>query len=131
MQDCKVFFKLHVLANQNYDSSTAVLCDWRRVYRHWNGGKSVVHEIRCHLLVSTLSLYIYLLLHCNEGQRLAIKSLSNCMKFERLAPIIQRCCVIGGGFIGIEMVENLRHMKYDVTLIDVADQIMTPMDKCV
>lgn len=37
--------------------------------------------------------------------------------------------VIGGGFIGVEMAENLRHMKLDVTLVDVADQIMTPMDK--
>lgn len=43
----------------------------------------------------------------------------------------QHVCVIGGGFIGIEMAENLRHLKYDVTMIDVADQIMTPMDRCV
>lgn len=44
-------------------------------------------------------------------------------------PNAKHVCVIGGGFIGIEMAENLRHLNYDVTMIDVADQVMTPMDR--
>ena len=37
--------------------------------------------------------------------------------------------VIGGGFIGIEMAENLRERGVDVTLVEMADQIMTPLDR--
>lgn len=36
--------------------------------------------------------------------------------------------VIGGGFIGVEMVENLRERGIDVTLIEMANQVMTPLD---
>lgn len=37
--------------------------------------------------------------------------------------------VIGGGFIGIEMAENLRERGVDVTLVEMADQVMTPLDR--
>ncbi|ERJ12828.1 CoA-disulfide reductase [Haloplasma contractile] len=36
--------------------------------------------------------------------------------------------VIGGGFIGVEMAENLAHRGVEVTLVDLADQIMAPFD---
>ena len=36
--------------------------------------------------------------------------------------------VIGGGFIGIEMAENLNHLGMDVTLVEMADQVMAPID---
>ncbi|MBU5675366.1 CoA-disulfide reductase [Alkaliphilus sp. MSJ-5] len=36
--------------------------------------------------------------------------------------------VIGGGFIGIEMAENLHHKGIHVTLVEAADQIMGPID---
>lgn len=36
--------------------------------------------------------------------------------------------VIGGGFIGIEMAENLRHRGMHVTIVEAADQIMGPID---
>lgn len=36
--------------------------------------------------------------------------------------------VIGGGFIGIEMAENLHHRGVKVTLVEMANQIMTPID---
>lgn len=36
--------------------------------------------------------------------------------------------VIGGGFIGIEMAENLHHKGIDVRLVEAADQIMGPID---
>lgn len=37
--------------------------------------------------------------------------------------------VIGGGFIGIEMAENLRERGVDVTLVEMAEQVMTPLDR--
>lgn len=40
----------------------------------------------------------------------------------------KRASVIGGGFIGIEMAENLHHLGLHVTLIEMAKQIMAPID---
>lgn len=39
-----------------------------------------------------------------------------------------RAVVVGGGFIGLEMVENLVHRGFDVTLIELADQVLPPID---
>lgn len=36
--------------------------------------------------------------------------------------------VVGGGFIGLEMVENLRHKGLDIHLVEAADQVMTALD---
>jgi NADPH-dependent 2,4-dienoyl-CoA reductase/sulfur reductase-like enzyme/rhodanese-related sulfurtransferase len=43
-------------------------------------------------------------------------------------PIGKRAVVIGGGFIGLEMVENLVHQGFKVTLLELADQILAPLD---
>jgi NADPH-dependent 2,4-dienoyl-CoA reductase/sulfur reductase-like enzyme/rhodanese-related sulfurtransferase len=40
-----------------------------------------------------------------------------------------RAVVVGGGFIGLEMTENLRHRGLDVTLVELLDQVMPPFDK--
>jgi NADPH-dependent 2,4-dienoyl-CoA reductase/sulfur reductase-like enzyme/rhodanese-related sulfurtransferase len=42
--------------------------------------------------------------------------------------IKKRAVVIGGGFIGLEMAENLVHLGLDVTLIQRGDQIIAPID---
>jgi len=39
-----------------------------------------------------------------------------------------RAVVIGGGFIGLEMTENLVHRGFDVTLLEMADQVLGPLD---
>ncbi len=41
----------------------------------------------------------------------------------------RRAAVIGGGFIGIEMAENLSERGLHVTLIEKLDQVMSPLDK--
>ena len=40
----------------------------------------------------------------------------------------QRAVVVGGGFIGLEMVENLVHRGLEVTLIERLNQVMPPLD---
>jgi NADPH-dependent 2,4-dienoyl-CoA reductase/sulfur reductase-like enzyme/peroxiredoxin family protein/TusA-related sulfurtransferase/rhodanese-related sulfurtransferase len=40
----------------------------------------------------------------------------------------RRAAVIGGGFIGLEIAENLKHAGLDVSLIEGSDQVMPPMD---
>ncbi len=39
-----------------------------------------------------------------------------------------RAVVVGGGYIGLEMVENLVHRGMDVTLLELLDQVMAQMD---
>ena len=41
---------------------------------------------------------------------------------------VKTAAVIGGGFIGLEMAENLRHAGLEVTLIEALDQVMAPLD---
>jgi NADPH-dependent 2,4-dienoyl-CoA reductase/sulfur reductase-like enzyme/rhodanese-related sulfurtransferase len=40
----------------------------------------------------------------------------------------KRAVVVGGGFIGLEMVENLVHRGLDVTVIEKLNQVMPPLD---
>ena len=40
-----------------------------------------------------------------------------------------RAVVIGGGFIGLEMVENLVHRGFEVTLVEMIDQILPMIDQ--
>jgi NADPH-dependent 2,4-dienoyl-CoA reductase/sulfur reductase-like enzyme/rhodanese-related sulfurtransferase len=39
-----------------------------------------------------------------------------------------RAVVVGGGFIGLEMAENLVHLGIDVTLVEMLDQVLPPVD---
>jgi len=40
----------------------------------------------------------------------------------------QRALVVGAGFIGLELVENLRHRGMEVTLVEMLDQVLPAMD---
>ena len=40
----------------------------------------------------------------------------------------RRAVVVGGGFIGLEMAENLVHRGIEVTIVEMADQLMPPLD---
>ncbi|EOW9154040.1 NADH oxidase, putative [Vibrio cholerae] len=41
----------------------------------------------------------------------------------------EHATVVGGGFIGLEMMEAFHHLGIKVTLIEMADQVMTPVDR--
>ena len=41
---------------------------------------------------------------------------------------VKRAVVIGGGFIGLEMAENLHDAGAEVTVVEMADQVMAPID---
>ena len=41
---------------------------------------------------------------------------------------VKRAVIIGGGFIGLEMAENLHETGAEVAVIEMADQVMAPMD---
>ena len=42
---------------------------------------------------------------------------------------IRRAVVIGGGFIGLETAENLVHAGFEVTLVEMLDQVLAPLDR--
>ena len=42
---------------------------------------------------------------------------------------VRRAVVVGGGFIGLEMAENLVHIGFDVTLVELLDQVLAPLDR--
>ncbi len=41
---------------------------------------------------------------------------------------VKTAAVIGGGFIGLEMAENLKHAGLEVSIIEMLDQVMAPID---
>jgi NADPH-dependent 2,4-dienoyl-CoA reductase/sulfur reductase-like enzyme/peroxiredoxin family protein/TusA-related sulfurtransferase/rhodanese-related sulfurtransferase len=41
---------------------------------------------------------------------------------------VKRALVVGGGFIGLEMAENLAHAGLQVSLVEMLDQVMAPLD---
>lgn len=40
-----------------------------------------------------------------------------------------KAVIVGGGFIGIEMAENLHHRGFEISLVEMANQIMTNLDR--
>jgi NADPH-dependent 2,4-dienoyl-CoA reductase/sulfur reductase-like enzyme len=62
-----------------------------------------------------------------------IFSLRNVPDIDRIKEVvdagIRQAVVVGGGFIGLEMVENLRRRGLDVALVELLDQVMPPLDK--
>lgn len=41
---------------------------------------------------------------------------------------VKRAVIVGAGFIGLEMAENLHYRGIQVTVVEMADQVMTPVD---
>ena len=48
--------------------------------------------------------------------------------FQTLRPRT-RAVVVGGGFIGLETAENLVHRGFEVTLVEMLDQVLAPLDR--
>jgi len=48
--------------------------------------------------------------------------------FQTVRPT-RRAVVVGGGFIGLEMAENLVHRGFEVTVVEMADQVLAPLDR--
>ena len=47
--------------------------------------------------------------------------------FQTVRPA-RHAVVIGAGFIGLEMAENLTHRGFEVTVVELADQVLAPLD---
>ena len=47
--------------------------------------------------------------------------------FQTVRPAMH-AVVVGAGFIGLEMAENLAHRGFEVTVVEMADQVLAPLD---
>jgi NADPH-dependent 2,4-dienoyl-CoA reductase/sulfur reductase-like enzyme/rhodanese-related sulfurtransferase len=62
-----------------------------------------------------------------EGHPLEPSGIDSYTGFQTVLPA-KRAVVVGGGFIGLEMAENLIHLGLQVTILQRGDQVMSPMD---
>ncbi|KAL9645676.1 hypothetical protein ABK040_003409 [Willaertia magna] len=60
---------------------------------------------------------------------LTLRTLEDMDRIKELVDSSKRCCIIGGGFIGLEVAEAITHKGIKVDLVELLDQIMPPMDK--
>lgn len=58
----------------------------------------------------------------------SLRNLDDMDKIKAVAEGSKSAVVIGGGYIGLEMTESLRHMGIDVVLVELAPQVMGPAD---
>ncbi len=57
-----------------------------------------------------------------------LRTIPDSHKLKAAARNAKRAVIIGGGFIGLEMAENLARLNLDVTIIEMANQVMPPLD---
>ena len=57
-----------------------------------------------------------------------LAGMNNYSGFQTVRPK-NHAVIIGGGFIGLETAENLIHRGFDVTVLEMGDQILAPIDQ--
>lgn len=57
-----------------------------------------------------------------------LRTIPDSHKLKAAAKAARRAVIIGAGFIGLEMAENLAGLGLEVTLIEMAQQVMPPLD---
>ena len=58
-----------------------------------------------------------------------LRSLQDMDRLKAASADAHRVVVIGAGFIGLEMVEQFIHLKKEVALVELLDQLLPPLDK--
>ncbi|MBW7864907.1 MAG: DsrE/DsrF/DrsH-like family protein [Candidatus Hydrogenedentes bacterium] len=61
-----------------------------------------------------------------------VHTLNNLEDMDRIAAAargVKKACVVGAGFIGLELAENLRHLGLEVSVVEILDQVLGPMDR--
>jgi NADPH-dependent 2,4-dienoyl-CoA reductase/sulfur reductase-like enzyme/rhodanese-related sulfurtransferase len=65
----------------------------------------------------------------DDARIFTLRSLQNMDRIKAAAVAAQSVAVIGAGFIGLEMVEQFVRMGKKVTLIELLDQVLPPLDR--
>jgi NADPH-dependent 2,4-dienoyl-CoA reductase/sulfur reductase-like enzyme/rhodanese-related sulfurtransferase len=58
----------------------------------------------------------------------ALRTIPDSHKIKAAAAQAKQALILGGGFIGLEMAENLIGLGLDVTLLELAEQLLPPLD---
>ncbi len=64
----------------------------------------------------------------NSERVFVLNHLSDMDRIMERLPQSKHACVIGAGFIGLELTENLKHRGLEVTLVEMQDHVMPRMD---
>ncbi|MCX8065441.1 MAG: FAD-dependent oxidoreductase [Candidatus Hydrogenedentes bacterium] len=64
----------------------------------------------------------------NSDRVFVLNHLSDMDRIMKALPGAKHACVIGAGFIGLELTENLKHRGLEVTLVEMLDHVMPRMD---
>lgn len=65
----------------------------------------------------------------DDPRILTLRSLQDMDRIKAASASVQNVAVIGAGFIGLEMAEQFVHLKKKVTLVEMLDQLLPPLDK--
>ncbi|HWR62753.1 MAG TPA: FAD-dependent oxidoreductase [Clostridia bacterium] len=67
----------------------------------------------------------------NLGNIFTLRSVTDAFAIRELLDSgnVKRAVVVGGGFIGLEAAENLKHRGLDVTIVELAPHILPPFDE--
>ncbi|MGZ8227908.1 MAG: NAD(P)/FAD-dependent oxidoreductase, partial [Methylococcaceae bacterium] len=57
-----------------------------------------------------------------------LRTIPDSRKIKAAAAQARHALIMGGGFIGLEMAENLVGLGIEVTLLELADQLLPPLD---
>ena len=66
----------------------------------------------------------------NSGKVFTLRTVEDTLRIRNYVDQHQprSAVLVGGGFIGVEVAENLRHVGIDVTLVELSSQLMSPFD---
>ena len=66
----------------------------------------------------------------NSGKVFTLRTVEDTLRIRNYVDQHQprSAVLVGGGFIGVEVAENLRHVGIDVTLVELSRQLMSPFD---
>lgn len=66
----------------------------------------------------------------DQGHVVTLRTISDLQAVRTI--MLQRClqdvCIIGGGFLGLEAAENLRKMKFNVSIVEQGTHVLPPLD---
>jgi NADPH-dependent 2,4-dienoyl-CoA reductase/sulfur reductase-like enzyme/rhodanese-related sulfurtransferase len=65
----------------------------------------------------------------DDARILTLRSLGDMDRIKAAIASASRVAVVGAGFIGLEMAEQLSHLGKEVSVIELQDQILPPMDR--
>lgn len=117
---------------RNYSEVTAILTEKKAVVVHDHRSGEQYEETYDQLIISTgAKAFIPPIAGLDEARN--VFSLRNIPDMDQIKHYlaqqqVKTAAIVGGGFIGLEMAENLAELGIHVSLIEMSEQVMPPLD---